>query len=280
MAKGSVTSRLVSAEPRVRRGYFECRFGQLHVHNAIPPGGGFDEATPIICLHGSPASGREFQRLLMLLGRDRSVYAPDLPGYGASDPPPARPQIADYAAAIGDFCDTMRFRQIDLFGHHSGALVALELALAKPTTIKRVVLMSVPVATEAEREAFRRAPWPAAPVQDGSHLITEWRRTLESARAGTPLEVSARRFADQLCGGANASWGVHAALQYPARDRLGLASHPTLILRPKDPEWESTQRARELIPRARMIDLPELGGDALESDGEPIAAALREFLHG
>ena len=28
---------------------------------------------------------------------DRSVYAPDLPGFGNSDPPPARPGIADYA---------------------------------------------------------------------------------------------------------------------------------------------------------------------------------------
>ena len=279
MAKGSVTSRLASSEPRVRRGYFESRFGQLHVHNAIPPGGGFDEATSLICLHGSPSSGREFQRLLSNVGRDRSVYAPDLPGCGASDPPPARPQISDYAAAVGDFCESMRFRQIDVFGRHTGALVAAELALARPTIVRRVVLMSVPLATEAEREAFRRAPWPGPPVEDGSHLITEWRRTLESAHAGTPLEVSARRFAEKLCNGPNASWGMHAALQYPARERLPLLNHPTLILRPKDPEWDATQRARELIPRARMVDLPELGGDALESDGEPIAAALREFLH-
>jgi len=280
MAKGSVKSRVVDAEPRVRRGYFESRYGQLHVHNAIPPGGGFDEATPLICLHGSPASGREFHRLLATVGRDRSVYAPDLPGFGASDPPPTRPQIADYAAAIGDFCDSMRFRQIDVFGRQSGAFVALELALAKPATIRKIVLMSVPLPTDAEREAFRRTPWPLPPVADGGHLIVEWKRTLESARPGTPLEALSCRFAEKLSNGPNAWWGMHAALQYPARERLGLVSHPTLILRIKDAEWDATQRARDLIPRARMIDLPELGEDALETDGEPIAAALREFLHG
>ena len=29
---------------RLRRAYFDSRYGQLHVHQAIPPGGGFDEA--------------------------------------------------------------------------------------------------------------------------------------------------------------------------------------------------------------------------------------------
>ena len=167
MAKGPVTSRITQAEPRVRRGYFESRFGQLHLHNAIPPGGGFDEATALICLHGTPASGRTFRKLLTLVGRDRSVYAPDLPGYGESDPPPSRPTIADYAAAIADFCDTMRFRQVDVLGHQSGAFVAAELAIVRPTVIRRVVLASIPLPTDADREAFRRAPWPVPPVEDG-----------------------------------------------------------------------------------------------------------------
>ena len=42
-----------TASPRLRRAYFECRYGQLHVHNAIPAGGGFDEQTTLVCLHAS-----------------------------------------------------------------------------------------------------------------------------------------------------------------------------------------------------------------------------------
>src|ERR1700761_4980199 len=127
--------------PRVRRGYFECRYGQLHVHNAIPPGGGFDEGTSLLCLHAPPRSAGSVLPLLQLMGMDRSVYAPDLPGFGHSDPPPVRPAIADYAGAMGDFCTTMRFRQIDVVGYQTGALVAAELALALPTVVRRVVLM-------------------------------------------------------------------------------------------------------------------------------------------
>src|SRR5215469_18867640 len=74
MAKASMTSKIPATQPRVRRGYFECRYGQLHVHNAIPPGGGFEEGTALVCLHGAQGSGRTFRAFLALVGRDRSVY--------------------------------------------------------------------------------------------------------------------------------------------------------------------------------------------------------------
>ena len=132
-------------EPRVRRGYFECRYGQLHVHNAIPPGGGFEEGTALVCLHGAQGTGRSFRAFLGLVGRDRSVYAPDLPGYGESDGPPQAMSAADYAAAIGDFLDTMRLRQVDLLAHGAGSVPATELALARGPQLRRLVLVSVPL---------------------------------------------------------------------------------------------------------------------------------------
>jgi pimeloyl-ACP methyl ester carboxylesterase len=144
MAKASVAQRMGSSEPRLRRGYFECRYGQLHMHNAIPPGGGFEEGTPLLCVHPAGMSGRLFQRLLPLTGRDRSVYAPDLPGSGESDAPPSRGTVADQAAALGDFLDSMRFRQIDVLGYQAGSLIGMELAIARPQQVRRLVMISVP----------------------------------------------------------------------------------------------------------------------------------------
>ncbi len=278
MAKASMPASV--AEPRVRRGYFECRYGQLHVHNAIPPGGGFEEGTSLLCLHRTPLSGSLFERFLGLAGRERSVYAPDLPGCGHSDPPPSRPSIAEYAAAIGDFLDSMRFRQIDVLGYQTGALIAAELAIARPAQIRRVVLVSVPAAGDAERESLRRAVGPTTPLADGSHLAPDWLRIREAYGPAAAIEVVAKAFAEKLHNGAYGGWGYTSALQYPVRERLGLVTQPALVLRPKDDLWDATHRVRELLPRARLVDLPEQGQGFFEVSPEAAVAAVRDFLRG
>jgi pimeloyl-ACP methyl ester carboxylesterase len=238
----------VKEEPRVRRGYFECRYGQLHVHNAMPPGGGFEEGTALLCIHQGAATGRTFTRFLAVMGSDRSVYAPDLPGCGESDPPTARPAVADYAAAIGDFLDAMRFRQIDVLGHRSGSLIAAELAVARPQQVRRLVLVGVPVLNEPEREALKRASRPAPTADDGRHLTAEW--------------------------------SVSAAVTYPAADRLIAIAQPVLVLRPKDDLWEPTGRVRELLPKARYLEVPDQGQSLFDSAPDIAAGSMKDFLSG
>lgn len=280
MARATVSSRQVDAQPRVRRGYFECRYGQLHVHNAIPPGGGFEEGTPLLCLHRAPLTGAQFARFMAVTGRDRSVYAPDLPGFGESDPPPARAAIADYAAALEDFLDTMRFRQIDVLGYTLGGLIAAELAIARPTQIRRVVLASVPVLSEAERETLRRHPSHAAPVPDAAQVASDWRRMQESYGSGAPPEVLLRAFADRLRNSGQGTWAQAACLQYPIRERLSLITQHVLVLRPRDELWDSTLRVRELLPRARLVELSDQGAGLFEVAPALMADAVREFLRG
>jgi pimeloyl-ACP methyl ester carboxylesterase len=280
MAKASMTSRIPAAQPRVRRGYFECRYGQLHVHNAIPPGGGFEEGTSLLCLHRAPLSGRLFERFLALAGRDRSVYAPDLPGFGDSDAPSARPSVADYAAAIGDFLDSMRFRQIDVLGYQLGALIAAELAIVRPKQVRRLVLVSVPAFTDADRETFRQAQAPASAAADGNHLVSEWQRARDSYGPGVAPEVVANALAEKLRSGVQGAWATTATLQFPVRERLGQLTQPTLVLRPKDSLWEATQRVRELLPKARLMDLPEQGQGLFEVAPEAAVDAMRDFLRG
>ena len=139
-----------AGEVRVRRAYFECRFGQLNVRTAFPGSGGFDERTTLLCLHSESASSRVFNRLLPEIGHDRSVYAPDLPGCGESDAPPRSCSIADYAGAMGDFIDTMHFRQLDVLGCGAGALIAAELALSRPQLVRRLALVSPSLSSAAD----------------------------------------------------------------------------------------------------------------------------------
>jgi pimeloyl-ACP methyl ester carboxylesterase len=130
---------------RTRRAYFDCRFGQLHVRTAFPTTGGFDEQVTLFCLHADQSSSRAFTRFLPEIADVRSVYAPDLPGMGESDPSPAS-GVSEAAGAVSDLADDLRLRQIDLLGVHTGALVAMHLAAARAELVRRLVLVGVSAA--------------------------------------------------------------------------------------------------------------------------------------
>lgn len=130
--------------PRLRRAYYECRFGQLHVHNAIPAGGGFDELTPLLCIHAGGMTGRVFQSVLAELGFDRSVYAPDMPGSGESDPGTGLSAADAAVAGLQDFLDTMRLREVDVVSFGDGGTIARRLATSRAKQIRRVALLGEP----------------------------------------------------------------------------------------------------------------------------------------
>lgn len=142
MARSAKQGEVTRPPPRLRRAYYECRYGQLHLHNAIPAGGGFDELTAIVCIHGTGQTGRAFQSLLAELGHDRSIYALDLPGTGESDPASGATSPTEAAlAALQDFLDTMRLREVDVVAIGDGAGIARQFAALRPRQVRRVVLM-------------------------------------------------------------------------------------------------------------------------------------------
>ena len=128
-----------AATTTLRRMYVDCRYGQLHLTTAFPPSGGFDELTTLLFLHGEGGTGADFNACATLLGADRSVYAPDLPGSGASDGPAGRLTVANLAATMSDLLDQLRLREVDVVGCGRGAVVAFELAALRPRAVRRVI---------------------------------------------------------------------------------------------------------------------------------------------
>lgn len=276
--KRPTASRTPGDAVRVRRSYFDCRYGQLHVRTAFPSSGGFDEHTTLVCFHPSPLSSRSYARFLPHIALDRSVYAPDTPGFGESDSPPSKPSIADYASAMGDFLDQMRFRQVDLLGYHTGALIATELAIARPEQVRRVVLAAIPIFTAQQREAFSARVNAAAIDEGGAHLVNEWRESLARRGSGMTLEAVAEGFAEKLRNGPNAWWGGSATHQYPTVERLPLLRQPVLVLRPKDHTWDASLQARQLIRGVKLLDLPDLGFGLFDAAPALVAQHARGFL--
>lgn len=129
--------------PRLRRAYYDCRYGQLHLHNAIPSGGGFDELTSVLCIHDSRETARAFVPVLGALGLERSVYAPDLPGCGESDPAAGIATTESGVNALADFLDSMRIRTVDLLARGDGEAIARALAKARGAAVRRSILLSL-----------------------------------------------------------------------------------------------------------------------------------------
>jgi pimeloyl-ACP methyl ester carboxylesterase len=187
MSKARRAAAPMQMEPRLRRAYFDCRYGQLHMHYAIPGGGGFDEATTLLCIPGAPGSGRFYAPLLLPLGRDRSVYAPDLPGCGESDGPAEPLSTAQLAEALGDFLDSMHVRQVDLLAHEGGVAIAAAMLQQRTAQVGRVVLSPD---TEAVRSEARGLRHPS--------LVIDLRAVDERGRSGAELERQAAQLREFL----------------------------------------------------------------------------------
>lgn len=148
MARTAKSPDIGRPPPRLRRAYYDCRYGQLHLHNAIPSGGGFDELTSVLCVHGSDETARAFVPILSVLGQERSVYAPDLPGFGESDPAVGQSRVDAGVHALADFLDSMRIRSVDILARGDGAEIAQRLAKQRGAGVRRVVVLT---AAEAAR---------------------------------------------------------------------------------------------------------------------------------
>lgn len=262
----------------IRRSYAECRYGQLHEATAYPSGGGFDERVPLICLHPTSSSNAYFAPLLPELGRDRSVYALDLPGYGNSDAPAGEFSASDLAAPIGDFIDSLRLRSVDIIGVQLGALAAVELAAARPQQIRRVVLASVPHFTPQEAKSQEWTTLPALPLADGSHLLKDWQRLQQSRGANLSPEQLTAELAEVLRSRRRAALSLHAMLEFPTQKRLALLRQPGLILKANDELREHNVRAKNSYPQSTLEDLPENGSNIFGNNSQRVLQLIRQFL--
>ena len=260
---------------RVRRSYLDSRFGQLHLRACAPSA---PSRRPLLCFHLSPVSGAIYETLLLEMGRDRIAIAPDTPGYGASDPPPVAPGIADYAVAMGEMMDMLGIEEADCLGFHTGSKIALELALQRPQAIRHLALISTPVYSDDELAAMRREFAPMRVREDGGHLLDYWRSLVELRGPGQTAEMIMQYYPDHMRGGAHRHWGHQAAFEYSYPENLPRAHQPILVLNNHDDLVRFTPRAMPFIRNGRLLDRPDWGHGFLDLHAVEFCAILREFF--
>jgi pimeloyl-ACP methyl ester carboxylesterase len=120
----------------VRGGF--VRLDGLHVHHVYGGAG----SPAVLFVHGLGSAGYlEWRFNLPVIGRAHRVYAPDLPGFGRSDRPPDGYGIPLFARVIEEYIRARRLRPV-LVGTSMGGRVALEVALRRPESVRKLVLVN------------------------------------------------------------------------------------------------------------------------------------------
>ncbi len=100
------------------------------------------DGEPLIVIHGGGGDARTWLRNIEELSSNYTVYAPDLPGYGGSQPLDGNYYIPELTKFLDSFTKNLGIEKFHLVGHSLGGGVALNYALNSPHKIKKLVLVS------------------------------------------------------------------------------------------------------------------------------------------
>lgn len=269
----------------MKRGYTDCRFGQLHYIHGTPTEGGSDKPV-LVMLHQNPSSSVEYEPLIREMATDREVYAFDTPGNGMSDWPPEPQDMPGYAAAFADGMTNLGLgndRPVDVFGFHTGTLLAAELSIAEPDRVGRLVISGIPYRSEEERQD-RLDAIEARPriTEDGKAIMGQierlWNFVVTQRDQRVPLQRAATVFMEKAKPMDRYWWPYRSVWSYDFVDRFPRITQPTLILQPHENLLESSLRAAELLQSVEIVEMPDLKRDVFDVGSDQIAEAMRAFL--
>ncbi|HYX66580.1 MAG TPA: alpha/beta hydrolase [Burkholderiales bacterium] len=257
----------------IQRRFVDTAEGQIHYREAGSGG------TPLVMLHPSPGSAKMLEPLVAALAAKRRVVAADTLGNGDSAPPRRpNPDLAYFVGGHLQALDALGLERFDLYGSHTGANIAIELAIAYPTRVRRLILDGVSLYTPEERaEMLERYALPVKLDHQGSQIHFLWNFVRDAylfwpwykpdaphaRRVGLP---SADELHDKAVEVFKAARTYHlsyrAAIAYGKEVRLPLVKVPTLLACARtDMLLQYFERVKELLPSARTV-LTESPADA------------------
>jgi pimeloyl-ACP methyl ester carboxylesterase len=263
------------------RGYTGGPYGQIHYRIVQPAS---SRKTPLLCLHPSPISGIVYDHWLVEMGQDRLAVAPDTPGYGGSDTPPAPVQIGDFADAMIAFMDHMQMPVVDLMGYHTGSLTSVELARRHPGRVRKIVMISAPNWTPAELQSLETimgiGQKPPTYETALEKALVGWRTTGKGLFRDMPDEQYFDLCIERLRHYRTSTWGFAAAFKYDVCQALTTVNQPVLLLNPEDDVYDATLRAEPFLKNGKMHNLPGWTHGHLDIHTVEMANIVRGFLDG
>ena len=149
---------------------------RLHYYDA-----GTSAALPLVLLHGLGDEADTWRHVLLPLAERQRVIAPDLPGFGRSDKPHRFYTLTFFARSVWALLSALNLDHVVLVGSSFGAAVAQRLAIARPASVARLVLIGGTMAIAPVRPPARL--WWYLTPGVGELLYTSLRRSRDTAYA-------------------------------------------------------------------------------------------------
>jgi pimeloyl-ACP methyl ester carboxylesterase len=240
--------------------------------------------TPLVCLHGGPGSTHNYFRPLERLADERPVVLYDQLGCGRSDRPETAWSLELFTDELAQLLEQLGFAKVHLLGTSWGGMLALEHALARPESVRGLVLSSTLASADEWVVEVKRLR--DAIDGEDDEVMDEFERRHFFRGESDPLELV--RMREEKNGAVyEAMWGQNewtmtgALAGWDVRPRLSELKMPTLILRGAH-DLSTDAIAKTLtdgIPHAREVVFADSSHTPVLEETERYLRAVRDFLY-
>ena len=236
----------------VERAFIPTKSGRIHIASA---GQGF----PVLLLHQTPRSWDEYRDVLPILGQWYRAIAMDTLGFGDSQRLPMNENsIERWAVGAYDLLGALGIQRAAVVGHHTGAVVALEMAASHPERVAALVLSACPYIDAPRRAAHdgKRVIDEVERKPNGQHLTELWQRR-QPFYPKDDTDLLERFMVDALKAGELAVGGHRACNAYAMETRFSRITSPTLVVAPTDDPhaYPHAPRVAQAIAGSRLVEI-------------------------
>jgi pimeloyl-ACP methyl ester carboxylesterase len=221
-----------------------------------------------------------YEALMLAMAGEYRLLAPDLPGMGQSDALPPPLTVAAMAAAVGEFLDELGVDRCFVFGHHTGASVAAELAANLKERVVALALSGPPLLDDDLRARLPALAKPFPACRDGTHLRRMWQR-INGKDESASLEIVERETLSGIALGRCYADAYDAVIAHDMRGALEALTCPVLVFAgTADVLYRRLDDAHALLARGARAEIDGAGTFACETHCREVNALLGDFFQG
>lgn len=250
-------------------------------------------APTMVLLHGLRGHSHSWDDLSAAVCQDYHVLAVDQRGRGDSDWAKDGEYTNDaYVADLDGFCEALKLDSFVLVGHSMGGRVSMTFGVRHPEKLQKLII--VDVGPEFDPRGSQRIAQEIINVPeafDSFEAVVEYQGKQNTFASDAVLRRRLQYATKELPNG-KFGWRYDILIREqrrqgtvpPSQDAwpdMPKIACPTLIVRGTETDIlspEVAQRMLDVMPNAKLVEIPRAGHMVFEDNPEDFIAAVREFL--